>query len=107
MDYNYLFEDVNNFKFTYSNTRGKKIWITFTKVINRNEFNDPVEIINGLIELNIIDNVNKLCWISYDNNKTEFITVNKDIKQQLIDKAIECITDTKYLNNVLKKYNRD
>lgn len=90
------------YSFKYGSARGKKIWINAHNKIDADNW------INIAIELNPIDNINKINYIvkqSY-NKKDEFIeTLGIEEDKRIIDESIKFAENKGYINKVITRYN--
>ena len=90
------------YTFQYGSARGKKIWIDAHKKIDNNSW------YNIVIEINPIDNINKINYIIKQSqfNKDVFLeTLGIEEDKQIIEESIKFANDKEYINKVINRYN--
>jgi len=94
------------YKYSYESSRGKKVWINAFKEIERNSMGAITKYIIVSIELNIIDNENKIVWINFnngENNLYDFKDLPEEYKANFIKESMEFANKKGYLNRFKNK----
>ena len=98
---------MNKWEMSFGASRGKKIWISGYKKIG--DIKDSNGLIIGnmkqlaSIELNIIDNINKVVWVIEDAGKETNIKLSKAEELELIQLALNFAKEKGYINKILKR----
>ena len=98
---------MNKWKMSLGSSRGKKIWIRAYKKIGDIKDNNGLTIGNmkqlASIELNIIDNINKVVWVIEDAGKETDIKLSEAEELELIQLALNFAKEKGYINKILKR----
>lgn len=96
---------MKDYKYSLATARGKKVWVRAYKGIKQEEF--YLEDIIVIIELNIVDNNNKINYVIWRKGKENFIEPEElpaEHQENFIQKALEFAEANGHLERIKKKY---
>ena len=101
---------MNKWEMNYGSSRCKKIWIRAYKKIGYIKDGNGLAIGNmsqlASIELNVIDNINKVAWVIEDAGKETDIKLSEAEELELIQLALNFAKENEYIDKILKRNNK-